>query len=84
MTKVMNMELLTDELEGHQQQISTIRNRLAKLMRDGTRVESPLMRLPKAKREMYETFFGLIYECSTNRAAATALVDRIISRLISK
>ena len=37
---------------------------------------SPLDRLPPQKRSMYEHLFGLIYECSTNRVAAKALVDR--------
>jgi len=27
---------------------------------------------------MYEQLFGLIYECSANRVAAKALVDRIM------
>jgi molecular chaperone HtpG len=43
---------------------------------------SPLARLPAAKRRMYEQLFGLIYECSTNRIAAKALVDRIMLKIV--
>ena len=30
---------------------------------------------------MYEHLFALIYECSTNRVAAKALVDRILLKI---
>ena len=42
---------------------------------------SPLSHLTAADREMYEGFFALIYECSANRTAAKALIDRIIRKL---
>jgi molecular chaperone HtpG len=42
---------------------------------------SPLSRLPAQQRDMYEHFFGLIYECSTNRSAAKALIDRILLKI---
>lgn len=45
--------------------------------------DSPLTRLPKAKQEMYEHLFGLIYECSLNRIAAKKLVDRILGRVLA-
>jgi hypothetical protein len=32
---------------------------------------------------MYEHLIGLIYECSANRIAAKALVDRILDRIQS-
>ena len=31
---------------------------------------------------MYEHFFELVYQCSTNRVAAKALVDRILMKLV--
>ena len=30
---------------------------------------------------MYEHLFALIYECSTNRTAAKALIDRILHKV---
>jgi len=43
---------------------------------------SPLAHLPKSKRAMYEYLFGLVYECSTNRIAAKALIDRIMLKIV--
>jgi molecular chaperone HtpG len=37
--------------------------------------------LPPAKRKMYEHLFSLVYECSTNRSAAKALIDRILLKI---
>jgi hypothetical protein len=45
---------------------------------------SPLASLPPAKRKMYEHLFSLIYECSTNRIAAKALVDRILHKITNQ
>lgn len=42
---------------------------------------SPLAGLSPAKRKMYEHLFGLVYECSTNRVAAKALIDRILLKI---
>jgi hypothetical protein len=50
-------------------------------MNDEVVISSPLMRLPEVQRNMYEHFFELIYQCSANRVAAKALVDRILLRL---
>lgn len=44
-------------------------------------VTSPLGHLPVGKRRMYEHLFELVYECSANRTAAKALVDRMLIRL---
>ena len=41
----------------------------------------PLASLPKKERETIQRMIGLIYECSANRVAAKALVDRIMARL---
>lgn len=40
-----------------------------------------LDRLPPEDRAYYTRFFDLIYECSVNRVAAKALIDRILDRL---
>jgi molecular chaperone HtpG len=42
---------------------------------------SPLGSLTSAKRKMYQHLFSLIYECSANRIAAKALVDRILLKI---
>lgn len=47
----------------------------------GATPSSPLDLLPPAKRGMYGQMIELIYECSTNRVAAKALVDRIFEKI---
>lgn len=42
----------------------------------------PLAHLPPKQRKTYEHFFGMIYECSANRVAAKALIDRLIEKII--
>ncbi len=43
--------------------------------------EDPLSGLNPAKRRHYQEIFGLIVECSQNKAAAVALLERIKARL---
>jgi hypothetical protein len=57
------------------------RVKLGRHMHDKATPDSPLARLPPKKRAMYEHFFELDYECSANRVAAKALVDRILMKL---
>lgn len=49
---------------------------------DEVALKDPLARLPKAKRELYQQVFGLIFECSPNQTVAGALVEKILTRLI--
>lgn len=81
MTKVAGMDLLADSASELDGTIAELRERLGTVMQDDTLVSSPLMRVPEAQRKMYEHFFELIYDCSTNRVAAKALIDRILMRL---
>ena len=60
--------------------ITELRTDLQRLMTEPPET-SPLAHLPATKRRMYEHFIGLVYECSTNRIAAKALVDRILIKL---
>ena len=62
--------------------VHTLRNELANLEADVS-VPVPLARMDPDTRAMYEQIFALIYECSTNRAAAKALVERILDKLHS-
>lgn len=61
--------------------IAELRTRMAAVANEELPETSPLARMPSEQRSMYEHLFGLIYECSANRVAAKALVDRILVRL---
>ena len=55
----------------------------AKLKKLSVRSEaSPFDELPPKKRERYQHLFDLIYDCSINRVAAKALIDRIIQKIL--
>ncbi len=55
--------------------------RVLQLMGDGAALSDPLAALPSPKRTAYQHLISLIYECSANRVAAGALVDRLLVRL---
>jgi len=82
MEKIAGIDLLATEApEATRAVIVELRLTLGRLMDDETAVRSPLDRLPKAQRTMYERFFELVYQCSSNRVAAAALVDRILLKV---
>ena len=81
MEKVACMDLLVQGSGPRTAKVQQARARLSELMGDKTAVSSPLMRLPEEERKAYEQFFELVYECSVNRVAAKALVDRIMLKL---
>ena len=60
--------------------IDQLRQRLNEVtdVKDGT---SPLDRMPKERRVLYEEMFALIYDCSVNRSVAKALIDRILLKI---
>jgi len=79
MTRIANAQ----ELENDKQKLLS---RIAKLWERtraaiGTISNSPLDMLAPHKRAMYGQMFELIYDCSVNRLAAKALVDRILERI---
>lgn len=82
--KIAGMALLADE---HASTMVTdaaeLRTRIEQLTGESDVDTSPLAHMPGEKRAMYEHLFRLIYECSANRIAAKALVDRILKRLRS-
>lgn len=80
-TRVAAMEALEDGFDRRQAEVATLRSRLASLEGAGN-AGSAFDRLPAEERERYQTVFELIYECSTNRAAAKSLVDKIMMRLV--
>lgn len=81
MTKVASMEILAEGFEDRKKVIDKLKTKLKSAMSDPHSESSPLMRLPKARRKMYEQFFELIYQCSANRVAAKALIDRILVKV---
>lgn len=82
MAKIAAMDDLASEAE------TTLKPKVRELREELDRVaarrpvESPLARLPAEKRKMYEHLFELVYECSTNRVAAKALIDRILLKVL--
>lgn len=81
MSKVAGKTPLSHGCSTREERIAALREKLRKAMNDDEVSTSPLMRLPETQRKAYEHFFQLVYECSTNRSAAKALVDRILLRL---
>lgn len=81
MEKISRMEIFADEPAPQREVIADLREKLRKAMSDENPVSSPLMRLPEEERQKYESFFELVYECSVNRNAAKALIDKILMRL---
>lgn len=81
--KIAGMDLLADERRASRTAaIAALRSELASLSEDAG-VAAPLARMLPEKRAMYEHLFSLIYDCSSNRVAAKALVDRILDKLQS-
>ena len=81
MGQIAGKELLADTASDRESSINALREQLSKAMNDDEVVSSPLMRLSRTRRKMYERFFDLVYECSVNRPAAKALIDRILLKL---
>ena len=81
MSKITAMELFGDTACDRTKRIGELRERLSEATNDAPVASSPLMRLSEVQRQNYQHFFKLIYECSTNRVAARALIDRILLKL---
>jgi len=81
MAKIATMDDLSVEAEHLKPKVYELREELDKVA-SRKQNESPLARLPKEKRQMYEHLFELVYECSANRVAAKALIDRILLKLL--
>lgn len=81
MRTIAGRDLLSATADQRCHRIRALQKLLSEAMNDDDAVSGPLTRLSEAERKTYEHFFGLVYECSTNRAAAKALVDRILLRI---
>lgn len=73
----------SDERQAMRARTAAQRERLSGLPLDNKSC-SPFERLPADKREAYKEIVDLIYECSVNRVAARALVDRMLEKLASR
>lgn len=81
MSVIADKELLAGTRDTFHTNIQLLQEKLRGAMNEESIAKSPLMRLPEAKRKSYEHFFGLVYECSTNRSAAKALIDRMLLKI---
>jgi hypothetical protein len=83
MRRTAARESLTDELKKSlKATIAKIEKALARVSRLNEPAKA-LAHVSASKRKTYEQVFGLIYDCSTNQAAARTLVERILSKLSS-
>lgn len=81
MEKLATMEsLLEKNISREHTIIGDIRTRLSEVTETDV-AASPLDRMTANRRALYEEMFALIYECSVNRSAAKALIDRIMLKL---
>ena len=80
MTRLANLQELEDEKAKLEGRISRLHKRLRADI--GVPPHSPLDLLTPHKRGMYGQMIELIYECSANRVAAKALVDRILEKIV--
>lgn len=81
MGRIAGMEVDLDDAPDQNQRVASLKAKLSAAMSDNAGISSPLTRLPEPQRQMYEHLFELIYDCSTNRVAAKALIDRILLRI---
>ena len=82
MQKIAGMDVLADDSpELRVRTVEGLRAELNRSIEASGSEASPLAALPARKRKMYEHLFELVYECSANRVAAKALVDRMLKKL---
>ncbi|TPN84174.1 hypothetical protein FJ987_02760 [Mesorhizobium sp. CU2] len=79
--KLANLDSLSDVAVDLERRIVGLRAALTNMAGEAEANGGPLERLPAPKRAMYEHMVELIYDCSTNRKAAKALIDRIIQKV---
>jgi molecular chaperone HtpG len=82
MTKLAGADELSEARAKLASDVEKLRGRVNAVAKEAD--GSPLSALPPKKRAMYGHLFELIYDCSTNRTAAKALVDRILEMLIAR
>lgn len=81
MGKINEMKILELGKEERGKRLMFLRTKMRSLLNEPAVIASPLARLPDRERETYQRFFEMIYECSANRNAAKALIDRILMKI---
>jgi len=82
MKKVLENRYLGEEARNLlSSKADTAEARVQRLLGDGATASDPLAGLPSPKKTAYQHIISLIYECSANRIAAGALVERLLGRL---
>ena len=82
MEKIAGMDLLIeDDPDQLRAKVEKLRVEVGIAIEETSPESSPLAHLPTERQAIYQHLFSLIYECSQNRTAAKALVDRILLRI---
>ena len=82
MKKILENRHLDEEVRNSLiSKADTAEARVQHLLGDGATASDPLAALPSPKKTAYQHIISLIYECSANRIAAGALVERLLARL---
>jgi hypothetical protein len=82
MRKIAAQRMLADDIRSElREQMTATEGRISKLLGTEPKAADVLARYKPQLRAAYEQVLGLIYECASNRAAAKALVEKILSKL---
>lgn len=82
MRKVVNTRHLGDDTRAALvSEAETVEGRVIKLLGGVAREQDPLAHFKPQTRTAYQHIISLIYDCTRNRVAASALVDKILGRL---
>jgi hypothetical protein len=82
MEKIANQRHLAEETkEVLTSDLRTTTARVIKLLAGNPTVPDPLAKFRPQVRTIYAHIIGLIYECASNRAAAKALIDKVLAKL---
>ena len=85
MRKVVNTRHLgEDNRVALEAQAQTTELRVQQLLGAEAREQDPLASFKPQVRTAYQHLISLIYECTSNRAAASSLVEKILTRLTEK
>lgn len=83
LVKIASNKAFMNERAAKDEIIQDLRKKLDAMLQGEMQNKSPLRRLPESQQAKYRELFDLIYDCSVNRVAAKALVDRIIAKITS-
>ena len=85
MKKVVETRHLDDEIRRNlTEEATAAESRVHKLLGQDAAMSDPFGALPASRRAAYQHVISLIYECSANRVAAGALIERLLARLVDE